>query len=281
MEKKRKQNIEDKHLIALNNAMRRFGTHNGNKFQDGGLGTIPANINTPMAMGTPQVKINSPSIQDIATLPQMMANMQHTTDVSGGFAKSGGSGMSGIMGGTGSVLSGVTSLFPQGAANLHADAASTLTNEMTATNKGSLASEAENNPARQQAMTNPGGQAVSGAITGAQAGAKFGAVGTVTGSIIGAASGLFTSIIGNKKRAIQNGMAETMEADKVNAQNMKLNDEDLAAAKRNIAAYGGQFSNGMTEFNVGGRHETNPMGGIIQGLDPQGKPNLVEEGEVK
>lgn len=37
----------------------------------------------------------------------------------------------------------------------------------------------------------------------------------------------------------------------------------------------------LTEFNNGGRHETNIYGGVPQGSDSQGNPNLVEEGETK
>lgn len=38
---------------------------------------------------------------------------------------------------------------------------------------------------------------------------------------------------------------------------------------------------GITEFNAGGSHEENPNGGILQGIAPDGAPNLVEQGEVK
>lgn len=43
---------------------------------------------------------------------------------------------------------------------------------------------------------------------------------------------------------------------------------------------GGVFSNGLTKINEGGSHESNPYGGVQVGVDPQGIPNLVEEGEV-
>lgn len=49
----------------------------------------------------------------------------------------------------------------------------------------------------------------------------------------------------------------------------------------NSFAYGGDFSNGVTTFGNGGSHEENPYGGILQGFDSEGIPNLVEEGEVK
>lgn len=53
----------------------------------------------------------------------------------------------------------------------------------------------------------------------------------------------------------------------------------------NYFAYGGQmmsgnWSNGVVEINEGNTHEKNPLGGVLMGLDSQGVPNLVEEGEV-
>lgn len=44
--------------------------------------------------------------------------------------------------------------------------------------------------------------------------------------------------------------------------------------------HGGDFSNGVIQINSGGLHSTNPFGGVQMGIDPQGIPNLVEEGEV-
>ena len=49
--------------------------------------------------------------------------------------------------------------------------------------------------------------------------------------------------------------------------------------------YGGkQFNNGgplLTEFNEGGSHEENPLGGIPQGIGANGAMNTVEKGEAK
>ena len=48
--------------------------------------------------------------------------------------------------------------------------------------------------------------------------------------------------------------------------------------------YGGNmYANGgpLTEFNEGGTHEENPLGGIPQGVAPDGGMNLVEQGETK
>ena len=47
-----------------------------------------------------------------------------------------------------------------------------------------------------------------------------------------------------------------------------------------LNTHGGDFSNGVTFINNGGTHEQNPFGGVPMGIAPDGKPNLVEEGEV-
>lgn len=53
----------------------------------------------------------------------------------------------------------------------------------------------------------------------------------------------------------------------------------------NYAAYGGNLNNNnknmLNEFNEGGTHEQNPLGGIPQGIGSNGKINTVEEGETK
>ena len=43
---------------------------------------------------------------------------------------------------------------------------------------------------------------------------------------------------------------------------------------------GNLFTNGVTTIGNGGTHESNPYEGVQMGVDPQGIPNLVEEGEV-
>ena len=55
---------------------------------------------------------------------------------------------------------------------------------------------------------------------------------------------------------------------------------------RNFAhkhGYGGYlfYPDEFTEFNTGGTHEESPLGGIPQGMDNEGTPNLVEEGESR
>ena len=43
---------------------------------------------------------------------------------------------------------------------------------------------------------------------------------------------------------------------------------------------GGDYNGGLTFINAGGRHEDNPYEGVPSGVDEEGNPNLVEEGEV-
>lgn len=43
---------------------------------------------------------------------------------------------------------------------------------------------------------------------------------------------------------------------------------------------GGDFTNGLIYIDNGGSHEANPFDGVQMGIDQQGVPNLVEEGEV-
>lgn len=47
-----------------------------------------------------------------------------------------------------------------------------------------------------------------------------------------------------------------------------------------INTHGGVFDNGVTIVGNGGTHEENPLEGVQMGVDEQGIPNLVEEGEV-
>lgn len=48
----------------------------------------------------------------------------------------------------------------------------------------------------------------------------------------------------------------------------------------NLRTNGMDWTNGITLIDNGGTHEQNPLQGVPMGIDEQGKPNLVEEGEV-
>lgn len=47
-----------------------------------------------------------------------------------------------------------------------------------------------------------------------------------------------------------------------------------------LQTQGAEFPGMMTYIDNGGTHEENPLGGVPVGVDPQGTPNLVEEGET-
>ena len=54
----------------------------------------------------------------------------------------------------------------------------------------------------------------------------------------------------------------------------------LLALGGDVQTHGGDFTTGMTRVDAGGSHEGNPNDGVQMGVDGEGVPNLVEEGEV-
>lgn len=137
---------------------------------------------------------------------------------------------------------------------------------------------------------------ISGTAGGSAAGAAFGPWGAVGGAILGGATGALGNFL-NKNKAKLN--AETAVADSVLAQRMNINsvndnnrrieDNTFKTKALNIAAFGGlmnkyamggEFPNGVTTIGEGGTHEENPYQGVPAGVDAEGVPNRVEEGEV-
>ena len=140
------------------------------------------------------------------------------------------------------------------------------------------------------------GSAISGASTGATVGGPWGAA---IGGAIGLGSGIWGLLSGNKKA---NAKTAELNAQIAQANQQALNnfgnsvqnvdannDMNLLA---NYSAYGGKMNNGghthgaewdnsITLFDNGNTHEQNPNGGVQIGVDPQGVPNMVEEGEVR
>ena len=47
-----------------------------------------------------------------------------------------------------------------------------------------------------------------------------------------------------------------------------------------LFTHGSDFTDDLIRVDAGGSHESNPLGGVPAGIDPQGIPNLVEEGET-
>lgn len=137
-------------------------------------------------------------------------------------------------------------------------------------------------------LLNTGSAIAQGAMSGASIG---GPVGAIIGGAAGAIGGIAGWIRGDKKaeEEAQRLNQEALLAEQRRQSNFNLSVDNLAAynsmlAKANYAKYGGplfnEFSNGVTLINEGGTHEENPNEGVPMGLDYEGIPNLVEEGEV-
>ena len=63
--------------------------------------------------------------------------------------------------------------------------------------------------------------------------------------------------------------------------NMFAGTPDIFGFGGGIYTKGANFDTGVSYINNGGTHEENPYEGVQMGVDSQGIPNLVEEGEVK
>lgn len=55
---------------------------------------------------------------------------------------------------------------------------------------------------------------------------------------------------------------------------------DIKAFGGELNTQGSDFTNGLLYIDNGGSHEQNPYEGVLMGVDPEGVPNLVEEGET-
>lgn len=151
-----------------------------------------------------------------------------------------------------------------------------------------------------------GGQAALGIGSAMASGAAAGSVFGPWGAAIGAAAAGLTkgaSLLFKRKKAKSMAAKQNDENRRTNEalsdfQQRALDaqdDKDFANYMINFsggkdsvfAAFGGQlhtngadFSNGASIIEAGGSHEDNPNSGVQIGIDKQGTPNLVEEGEV-
>ena len=138
---------------------------------------------------------------------------------------------------------------------------------------------------------------MAGSIIGNTAASMLGSNSFLEAGVRGAttfAGGIFGALVGNvkaQKRATElNSLAE--ENNKLylnnftnavsNTQNKMFNNSllNLSAYGGPLFNHGGDWSNGLTFINEGGTHEQNPFGGVPVGVDQEGTPNLVEEGEI-
>ena len=132
------------------------------------------------------------------------------------------------------------------------------------------------------------GDSLLAAGQGAAAGAAFGGVGAAVGAGAGLLSNIGSKILGSDRRDDINRKIEEANTNRNISldQNLeKVNNNNAYNMISNYYAVGGQLGDqlapGLTAINNGGTHEQNPNGGVPQGVDPQGIPNLVEQGEVK
>lgn len=141
------------------------------------------------------------------------------------------------------------------------------------------------------------GNTLSSAASGAMAGLSVGGPwGALIGGATGLASGVIGSLTGNAKARMRKDelqadlkYANNVYVNNINNNANRIGDNMFRNKAINLAAFGGPlgrrfdeggFTNGVTSVNNGGTHESNPYEGVPMGMDNQGVPNLVEEGEV-
>lgn len=138
-------------------------------------------------------------------------------------------------------------------------------------------------------IVNPGAAFFGTMASSAGKGASIGnaimpGIGIIGGGLIGGTLGAITGAVNHIQN--QSNRNKLNSAIEVANKNSLISMQDAASRatqnsirkdRMNIFDIGGD----MTTFNVGGSHEQNPFGGIPQGIGANGKPNLVEEGEVK
>ena len=128
----------------------------------------------------------------------------------------------------------------------------------------------------------------------------FNATGNWIGAVVGGVSSNIGSIIGRIRANKAANRAEELVRKRNQEIDTRLFHASQDVDRRNDImrmigyyndpfeyAYGGEmrthgsdWNNGLTFINEGGRHEDNPYEGVPSGVDADGIPNLVEEGEV-
>lgn len=111
---------------------------------------------------------------------------------------------------------------------------------------------------------------------------------TFSDSFIGK-DGWFSNKAKNKAADLRNQIAlgNTWVQNSLNNNAMNIGTTQMQNLLANYAAFGGylmthgaNFNTGLTLVGNGGTHEQNPLEGVPMGVDAEGIPNLVEEGEV-
>lgn len=108
-----------------------------------------------------------------------------------------------------------------------------------------------------------------------------------TNSFIGK-DGIFSNKVSKKANSLREGVAQGVNhvQDTLSNNADNIMNTQMQNLQANYAAKGGQlnkfgdFTNGLIYINNGGSHEENPHEGVPMGVDQEGVPNLVEEGET-
>lgn len=129
------------------------------------------------------------------------------------------------------------------------------------------------------------GSTISGAASG-------GWVGAILGFVSGASKQIIGGIQSKRKAEEEKRKLKRLQEKNAKMANQSIKAAQSAAFSTSIGEfkYGGKkynkyntfmsdYSNGFNYFGSGGSHEENPYQGVQVGIDPQGVPNMVEEGE--
>lgn len=141
-----------------------------------------------------------------------------------------------------------------------------------------------------EALGNMGKAAMSGASAGANIGGPWGAIIGAAAGLIGSGAGWAAGRVKAEKEAVRLNRQAEMANKAIQDNTISARDYILESQNnefmRNLVAYGGDlnlsgdFNNGLIFVDEGGTHEQNPFEGVLMGVDQEGTPNLVEEGEV-
>jgi hypothetical protein len=101
--------------------------------------------------------------------------------------------------------------------------------------------------------------------------------------------GWFSNKVGAKYDKLQEQVAQGKGwvANSLRNNQMNMKENELASLLKGqfawggvLPGYGADFTNNLVFVDEGGTHAENPLGGVPMGVDAEGTPNLVEEGEV-
>lgn len=153
-------------------------------------------------------------------------------------------------------------------------------------------------------LANMGTAALSGATAGATIGGPWGAVIGGAAGLLGSGAGWIAGALKSKEEEKRLEKEALFANSSAQARAVDARDDIMLNEynnyMKNVAARGGQlrirgnlfnnggtmhqhggiFSNGITFVDSGGTHEQNPFEGVQIGVDYEGIPNMVEEGEL-